>query len=95
MPIHSIVSHFGMPLKLLWHIKVLFQMRIKLLNSKRKKKLKLENQKMNYILMQMNWFKDNETFVQLFNNHYMNMYIQKTSRLAPNCIGNPENPNLD
>ena len=95
MPIHSIVSHFGMPLKLLWHIKVLFQMRIKLLNSKRKKKLKLENQKMNYILMQMNWFKDNETFVQLFNNHYMNMYIEKTSRLAPNCIGNPENPNLD
>ena len=95
MPIHSIVSHFGMPLKLLWHIKVLFQMRIKLLNSKINKKLKLENHKMNYILMQMNWFKDNETFVQLFNNHYMNMYIEKTSRLAPNCIGNPENPNLD
>ena len=21
--------------------------------------------------------------------------VEKTSRLAPNCIGNPENPNLD
>ena len=95
MPIHSIVSHFGMLLKLLCQIKVLFQMKIKLLKSKRKKKLKLENQKMNYILMQMNWFNDDETFVELFNNHYINMYIEKTSRLAPNCIGNPENPNLD
>ena len=30
----------------------------------------------------------------MFNNHYINI-IEKASGLAPNCIGNPENPNLD
>ena len=38
--------------------------------------------------------KDDKTLVELFNNHYINI-VEKTSGLAPNCIGNPENPNLD
>ena len=38
--------------------------------------------------------KDDKILVALFNNHYINM-VEKTSGLAPNCIGNPENPNLD
>ena len=33
-------------------------------------------------------------FVEIFNNHYINI-VEKTSGLAPNCIGNPENQNLD
>ena len=38
--------------------------------------------------------KDDKTLVELFNNHYINI-VEKTSGLAPNCIGNPENANLD
>ena len=38
--------------------------------------------------------KDDKVLVALLNDHYIDM-VEKTSRLAPNCIGNPENPNLD
>ena len=38
--------------------------------------------------------KDDKILVELFNNHYINI-VEKTSGLAPNCIGYPENPNLD
>ena len=38
--------------------------------------------------------KDDKTSAELFNNHYINI-VEKTSGVAPNCIGNPENPNLD
>ena len=38
--------------------------------------------------------KEEKILVKLFSNHYINI-VEKTSRLAPNCIGNPENPNLD
>ena len=38
--------------------------------------------------------KDDKILVELFNNHYLNI-VEKTSGLAPNCIGYPENPNLD
>ena len=38
--------------------------------------------------------KDDKILAELFNNHYINI-VEKTSGLAPNCIGNPENPNLD
>ena len=38
--------------------------------------------------------KDDKILVELFNNHYINT-VEKTSGLAPNCIGNPENTNLD
>ena len=38
--------------------------------------------------------KDDKVLVALLNDHYIDM-VEKTSRLAPNCIGNPENSNLD
>ena len=38
--------------------------------------------------------KDDKMLVDLSNNYYINI-VEKTSGLAPNCIGNPENPNLD
>ena len=38
--------------------------------------------------------KDDKVLVALLSDHYIDM-VEKTSRLAPNCIGNPENPNLD
>ena len=37
---------------------------------------------------------DDKILVELFNNHYINI-VEKTSGFAPNCTGNPENPNLD
>ena len=38
--------------------------------------------------------KDDKVLVELLNNHYINIE-EETSGLAPNCIGNPQNPNLD
>ena len=38
--------------------------------------------------------KDDKILVELFYNHYINI-VEKISGLAPNCIGNPENPRLD
>ena len=38
--------------------------------------------------------KDDKILVELFNNHCIHI-VEKTSGLAPNCIGNPKNPNLD
>ena len=38
--------------------------------------------------------KDDKGLVALLSDHYIDM-VEKTSRLAPNCIGNPENSNLD
>ena len=32
--------------------------------------------------------------MELFNNHYIHI-LEKTSGIAPKCIGNPGNPNLD
>ena len=42
----------------------------------------------------MKMIKDEKNLAELFVNHYINI-AEKTSGLAPNCIGNPENPNLD
>ena len=38
--------------------------------------------------------KEDKILVKLFSNHYINI-VKKTSGITPNCIGNPENPNLD
>ena len=37
---------------------------------------------------------DEKVLVEMFNKHYINI-VEKTSGLAPKCIGNPENPTLD
>ena len=59
-----------------------------------KKKIKVKDLENKLHIDTNELIKDDKNLAELFVNHYINI-AEKTSGLAPNCIGNPENPNLD
>ena len=65
-----------------------------IIKAQKKEKIKVKGLENDIHIDGNELIKDDKIFVELFNNHYINI-VEKTSRLAPNCIGNPENPNLD
>ena len=58
-----------------------------------KKKIKFKGLENEIHIDAKELIKDDNILVELFNKDYINI-AEKTSGLAPNCIGYPENPNL-
>ena len=64
-----------------------------LLKPKKKKKIKFKGLENEIHIDANGLIKDDKILVELFNNDYISI-VEKTSGLAPNCRGYPENPNL-
>ena len=67
----------------------------RIIKAQKKGKIKVRESENELKIDANELIKADETLVELFNNHYINMHTEKTSRLAPTCIGKTENLNLD
>ena len=65
-----------------------------IIKTNREEKLKLKDSDSEVLIEADKVVKDEKILVELFNKHYINI-VERTSGVAPSCIGDPSNPTLD